>query len=291
MCPTGWTHFVSIFLEFKLVQSYLPPMETSGTFLKTNNQTRDFKALLREILVSRCKNNPAYSLRAFAKQINIEPSFLSKLISGKRRATPAVIKKVSIALGLNPQETNAYINSAKTKVKINQSQQNFQNLALDHFTVISDWYHYGILELIQVEGFESDISWIAKKLGISKFQVKDALERLERLEMVQIDENQNYSTKSVNHTTVNNEYTVAAFKKLQKQILLQALDALDNTPFELRDQSSMTMAIVPELLTEAKMRIKNFRRELCTFLEGSGQPRKEVYQLSVSLFPITKNHL
>jgi len=241
----------------------------------------DFRALLQETLVSRCKTNSAYSLRAFAKQLQLEPSFLSKLLSGKRKATPAVITKISLRLSLNPEEVQKYIGSTSARPQ-------YQNLAIDHFTMIADWYHYAILELTLVKGFQSDSNWIAKKLGIKKIEAQTALERLERLEMIKKNDRDEYENFSGNNTTVGNEFTAVAFRKLQKQILLQALHALENTPLELRDQSSMTLAIDPDLIPQAKEKIKKFRRELCTFLQENNRPKKDIYQLSVSLFPVTE---
>ncbi|MNL23447.1 hypothetical protein D3C87_1448360 [compost metagenome] len=49
----------------------------------------------------------------------------------------------------------------------------------------------------------------------------------------------------------------------------------------------MTMACDPADLPEAVKRIAAFRRELCEFLERNKKP-KEVYQLSISLFPQTQ---
>ena len=218
----------------------------------------DFRRLLQETLVARCKSNPAYSLRAFAKQLQVEPSFLSKLLSGKRNATLNVVMKIGTKLQLDPEETQTYINGIpKTRKNQNQTKaeaKNFQALAMDHFRMIADWYHYAILELTTVVGFQSDAAWVAKKLGINKIEAQSALERLVRLDMLKVNDQGNYENSSGNNTTIGNEFTAVAFHKLQKQVLLQALHALENVPMEKRDQSSMTMAIDPSLLPEAKKR-------------------------------------
>jgi uncharacterized protein (TIGR02147 family) len=251
--------------------------------LKAQPQT--FRSLLQETLVSRCKANPAYSLRAFAKHLQIEPSFLSKILSGKRPTTTATIRKLAERLNLSPEEAAPFI--SKTTQQAKAADADFQNLALDQFRMISDWYHYAILELIDVKGFESDAAWIAKKLGIKKIEAQTALERLERLEMIQKNKRGQYENTSGQNTTVGNEFTAVAFRKLQKQILLQSIEALENLDIAERDHSSMTMAIDPLLLPEAKKKIRDFRRELCAFLQENNRPKKEVFQLSLSLFPVT----
>ncbi|MGE3975681.1 MAG: DUF4423 domain-containing protein, partial [Bdellovibrionales bacterium] len=67
-----------------------------------------------------------------------------------------------------------------------------------------------------------------------------------------------------------------------------AIQALETVPMSQRDQSSMTMAIDTSLMDAAKEKIKNFRRELCDFFQKENNPRNAVYQLTISLCPLTK---
>ena len=46
----------------------------------------------------------------------------------------------------------------------------YQQLQMDTFRVISDWYHFGILELTYLKSFKSDPRWIAKALGITEIE-------------------------------------------------------------------------------------------------------------------------
>lgn len=81
--------------------------------------------------------------------------------------------------------------------------------------------------------------------------------------------------------------TSKAHREHQKQILEGAIDALENTSIEVRSQSSMTIAIDTNNLDAAKELIKNFRREMGRLLSSSSQ-LDEVYQLSISLYPLTE---
>jgi len=47
-------------------------------------------------------------------------------------------------------------------------------------------------------------------------------------------------------TTVHHQFTLPAFKTLQRGVLTKALEALDDIPFEKRDQSSMTLSFSSE---------------------------------------------
>ena len=68
-----------------------------------------------------------------------------------------------------------------------------------------------------------------------------------------------------------------ALRKMQSDLLAKAIDALEYIDPKLRDQSSITMAIDPSKLPEAKQKILEFRRSLMEFLEASNE-KTEVYR-------------
>jgi uncharacterized protein (TIGR02147 family) len=251
---------------------------------------KDFRSLLQQELIRRCRNNPRYSLRSFAKSLEISSSALTEMINGKRTITKKSIEKCGLIIGLSLDEVDAYIQSTKSpeRIAIENSQINYRQITIDQYSLISDWYHYAIIELVKIEGFKSEASWIARALGITKTEASIAIERLLRLSLLEktetgelVDTSEGYSTN------INSDLTSVGAKQFQKQILEQSIEALMTVPIEKRNHTSMTMAINPELLPEAKQRITKFRRELCAFLESKG-PKVEIYQMSLSLFPITK---
>ena len=243
-----------------------------------------FRTYLHQELARRSKSNPTYSLRAFARQLNMDSSFLSKLLSGQRSVTNKTIERLGERLGFGPNEYRTFLQPVRKQKNI-ANKPLFHELDNDMFSLIADWYHYAILELIQVNNFQANIPWVAKALGISFGQASDAVNRLKRLNMLEI-KNGEWTNISGNNTTISNRFSSQALRQLQKQILEQSIYALENTPFEQRDQSSITFCVSEDLLPEAKEKIKKFRRELMTFLE-SGKKKSKVYQLSISLFPVS----
>ena len=246
----------------------------------------DFVSYLRALLVKRCQANPAYSLRAFAKQLGVEPSFLSKLFAGKRKLTLKLIERLAAPLLLSPAEVHQFKSRLIGEPTSDAGRDSHEaNLTLDAFQVIADWYHYAILELTKIEGFEFQPAWISKKLGITVHEARDAIERLKRLEMLIWDEKKKKLKPVEQYSTATNPFTAPAFRKLQKQVLQQALVALENVPFEDRHQSSVTLAIHAPSLNFAKEKIAVFRKELSKTLQPEGKKFQEVYQFSISLFP------
>ncbi len=149
----------------------------SSEILLEKSRPTDFRQFLQSELVRRTKLNPRFSLRAFAKHLNVQSGFLSKLLLGQRRITPAVIERFGPKLGLNLQEIEAYQKISRGE----ESSLDFRQISYDSFQMISDWYHFAILELASIEEFDPHPRWISDKLGISLAEAKDATERLIRL--------------------------------------------------------------------------------------------------------------
>jgi uncharacterized protein (TIGR02147 family) len=163
----------------------------------------------------------------------------------------------------------------------------YRQLAHDTFEVVSAWYHFAILELIRVDGFEPKPKWIAVRLGISAVEATAAVERLVRVGLLAVSPEGRWPEANDERLTVITPGESArAQRLLQRQILEKAIEALERVPISRRDQTTITMAIDVARLAEAKERIKKFRRSLAKFLSRAPM-RQEVYNLSVSLYPVT----
>ena len=254
-----------------------------------NIYSSELRLWLQSKFNEKCKQNPRYSLRAFAKLLEMDPSSVSQILSGKRKVSRVLTLKILDFLDAHPLERKNILSNSLDSVsnkKTDNVDKNYQQITLDAFAVISDWEHYAILDLTFVEGFSSSPAWIAKSLGITVTEVKSAIERLLRLELLERKNGQLVKTKNF-LTNYEEGFTSAGLKKLQRQILQKALDAIEQTPQEEKDITSMTMAINPKKLPQAKQIIKQFRRDLCEFLEEGKRTR--VYHLGIQLYPVSKN--
>lgn len=250
-----------------------------------------FRMFLQNELVARCKRNPGYSLRAFAKTLQLSSSALSAMLNGKRPITEGMKLRLGLALGLDPKEISKLRSQPdrRTKKKIDQvpGSVEIQQLTLDTFAIISDWYHYAILELTKVKDFQPDKAWISKALGITRSEANIAIERLVRVGLLDTDLPQwKDLSENGNVTNIDPQLTSAGSKQLQRQILEKSIEALQTLPLEKRNHTSITVAINPKDIPLAKEKIKTFRRELAEFFEGNPD-LQEVYHLSLSLYPVT----
>lgn len=238
----------------------------------TEGERRKFRLWLQQCFTERCKRNPRYSLRAFARNLEVDPSTLSQVLSGKRALSKVAMETWASKLSARAQDL--------------QFLSSYVPMQVDTFAAISDWYHYALLELTCVSGFEDDPKWIAKRLSITVEEAKAARDRLLRLGLLLPEAGS--VVKSARHMTnaglVN---TSAAHRELQRQVVGKALHAIDDCAREEKDITSMTMAIDITQIDKARELIRKFRHDMCELLE-EGDPSR-VYNLAIQLYPVSQN--
>ena len=242
---------------------------------------------LENILAEKIKKNPQFSLRAFARLVDVSPAVLSRILSGKRKLTFNLATRIADALVLGPIERETlysfFLNTVEEKT---EEEKNQKELSIDCFNAMKEWYHYGITQLLYLESFKEDSKWIAKMLSITEMEAKMAIDRLLRLEILDRDENEKlYRTAA--HLSTTTDIASAGIRHFQKQILEKSIESLERDDLLERDITSITIAINEDRLSEAKLEIKKFRLKMAEFL-GTGE-KTRVYNLGVHLIPLSKS--
>jgi uncharacterized protein (TIGR02147 family) len=260
------------------------------------NEYDDYRHYLRDVLEDRSRRNQSYSLRAFARDLGMSAARLSEVLNHKKGLSVEAGSHIAEALGLNRKETqylcdlvqlrHARSESARkiasARIKC-QSVKEPKQLADDIFYVISEWYHFAILELTFIDGFKSDVKWIARSLLISQAKAKLATNRLIRLGLLQ--KVKGTLVKTDKYLTTSDGIPSEAIRHLTRQLLQKAGDALEVQPIDDRDFSTVTMAIDKNRIPEAKRIIADCRRALIDLLESGCQT--DLYCFSAQLFRIS----
>jgi len=242
------------------------------------------KELLQREFIHRCRKNSAYSLRAFAQFLEVDPSLLSKLLRGQRAISNENALRFAGKLGIKPSELKGLMKEKKVTSKA--PLKDFNQLTDDQFAFLSDWYHFAIIELVKTKSFIPDEKFIAKRLNIHIAEARTAVERLCRMNFIEITE-VGWIIKEANNTWYNGKMTNEPRRLLQRQLTEKSLQALDRVAFSERDHSSLTVAVSKERMPEFKEILTEFRRSLNHFFQESDEC-DEVYQLTVALFPLTE---
>jgi uncharacterized protein (TIGR02147 family) len=263
-------------------------MKPSNSTLENSNP-QQFRLFLQQELLRRCEKNRSYSLRAFARSLDINVATLSTILSGKRAITARTIEKLGGLLELNPGEIQNFCAALKPDSEVLETAEpNYLQLALDTFIAVSDWYHDAILELTHLRSFRPQPSWIAKVLGISVNEVNVAVERLVRLKLLSTESKTWRDLSHANEIGTGPLETSSALRKYQRQILELSLQSLEGTSRENRDHTSTTLTMRQKDLPEIKKLIRKFRKQVALTLRRNKTEHDQVYQLAVSIFPLTK---
>jgi uncharacterized protein (TIGR02147 family) len=233
--------------------------------------------LLKNSYLARAGRNPSYSLRAFARDLQLSPSHLSRILNCKKKLSLRRAIEIANLLDFSPETKREFLGSV-TDFLLKKTQRVPTGLAPDNlelfkieveqFKFLREWYHAAILEVISLEDFIPKYSWVAKQLGITPRQVLGAVSRLERLGLLIITPTEWKRTRR--HFVISPQIASGAIRAYHTQMIEKGLIHLKTQPdesFEVRDVTGTTMAIDPKDFLEITRRIKNFRHSLMKFVD------------------------
>lgn len=237
------------------------------------------KLLLARFVRGRAKN-PNYSLRAFAQSLGQSSSAISEFLRGKRRISQSLALKILERGKFSEAEVAELCSCFET-----ERSRRSERVVLDseRFRMISEWHHFAILSLLETEGRPTD-AVIAKRLGVPEQKVKKALGLLHRLQMIERRADGRFHPTG--YFASADGVSDAAIRRSHFGDAKLAQEALQRLPVELRDFTSLTFAADPANLPKARKLIRDFRDRLCRLMENGA--KKEVYKLTIQLFPLTK---
>jgi len=266
---------------------------------KNKNPSQSFHInILNEEFSRRVEKNTRYSMRAFAKQLEIHPSALSRILAGKQRMSTGSALTISNKIGLSGDTCRLFLQSVIEEqksvdvaelgaaVEMPDLKVHPHKISEENYAIIAQLMCLALRELMMTIDFKPDPKWIAERLGLSVDQVQQYIKTLLEAGLMEEKDGQ-YVYKDRHLTAVNPQSSSAVRQNLQNEILVKATESLHKDPFDRRAHYGMTMAINPERLETANKMILDFLETLCDFLEVG--ERKEVYQLAVQLFPLTKS--
>lgn len=68
-----------------------------------------YRELLQRELIARCRRNPAYSSRAFSRDIGVSPGFLSQVIHGRKKLNEDRATRIASALEWPDEKTDLFV--------------------------------------------------------------------------------------------------------------------------------------------------------------------------------------
>lgn len=234
--------------------------------------------------------NLRYSLRAFAKHLEIDPSSLSKVMNGKRHLPTSKARDVAEKLFDKERDIVSFYKKVFHEEKDGRKTicripvEEYQLTEKDHFKIIADWEYFAILNVITIDGFDHTIPWIARRLGLPLDRTHEVVAHLIQTGLLSHQDGKYVRYQKNLNTT--EEVSSKAIQEAHRQILKLASDSLTKFSVDQRGFYTTTVVSNPQKISEAKKMALAFKNRLIKFLE-SDSDKSEVYQVSINLFPLT----
>jgi uncharacterized protein (TIGR02147 family) len=263
---------------------------------------KSYRQALQQVLSRRLSVNPRYSLRAFARDLKISPSFLSQVLGGKRGLTLAKATDIFCTLEFSPTEKKLLMleiqkeqkRSDKKKAVVQKQIDTAVQLTgaytfeTDEFDRLSQWYVIAILQLLRMKDAprknkDQFCGWAAAKLGINIELVDTTLGELMGRKMISKEK----AGLTAIHDTVwtSNQVPSGAIRSFHKQMIDKAKTAIEMQSVNDRFLQSIQFPVLKTSLPEIQSDILKFRNQM---LRKHGRTATEdadtVYGLNLQLF-------
>lgn len=235
--------------------------------------------LLKKEYDKRKLKNTSYSLRSFARFLEVDQSVLSKVLTRQRNFSFTTWDKCLTKLEVDP--------SIKDKIYQDWDKENAPEGVCDNnLQLLNSWKCWAVIEFLKVNSFSSH-KQIADNLGIQIDEVNEIVSYLIEQKFLSKEEGE-YVLLRPDNQWFSKTNTSADRRQLQKQFLKISMDSIDVVPLDKRFHGSLTMAIDPRDLPKLNEQMEKVIRKLGKYAnKGSA---KEVYQVTVSLFPLKGNY-
>lgn len=234
--------------------------------------SQNFLNFLRSEYDRRLTRNSKYSQRAFARDLGISKSLLHDVFHEKKSMSFKTMKSVASQLGLKDTELSTIVDDSRSSM----SQQEFSQ--------ISNWYYYAILSLAKIPNTPADPSIIARRLGLQESEVVEALQTLEKMNL--IDTQNGRLVRQSSSLSADWKVPSIYLKHFHSQNLSRAERAMFNAPFEAREINSLTVALSKNQYLKIKKQLSSFQKKIMKTLDESSEA-EHVYTFAFQLFPQT----
>ncbi|MNL26258.1 hypothetical protein D3C87_1477750 [compost metagenome] len=260
----------------------------------------DCRYYLQNELMERVKRRPHYSLRAFARDLEVSPAALSGFLNGRIQLSTARVSEISKKMKLSLSHVSHWLDlieakSGKTAKAKREAELRIQQriskskkyIDPDLFEMISRWEALALLELL---GFEKRFSTdeMASYLGLKKTQVGTLLKTLLRLNLIYW--NTDRWSPLEEDSFVGNDIPSEAIRHFHGQILKKAAKALKEQTLDQREFRSTIFSMRKKDLPQLKRDLNQFWIDQ---IAKYAMPNKNdaVYCFSTQLFDLLEEDI
>jgi uncharacterized protein (TIGR02147 family) len=271
---------------------YVPRRVKTSALGERPSVPETFRQFLQGELGRRCRDNPQYSMRAFARFLRTDHATLSQVLRGKRRATATTIRRLGARLDLAHTRVERFVEAERSGgARISGTPVDIagvRELTSETLDAIADWHDWAILELMRVQSFVPDARWIARVLDCSLDEVQLAIHRLVRFGFLEMTGRRQWVDRTGNVLQTSDQFARVAVERLAAQLHQLSLRVARASGSHRWTQTATTIAVSAATVPAVIARLAQVRAEIVTLLERE-PARDAVYHLAISFIPITES--
>jgi len=263
----------------------------------------DHTAYVRQELELRQKRRMQYSMRAFARDLEISPSFLCEFLAGRQGVSKARAAWISDKIKLSEDQRehfwdmlqarfapSVHIKSASAYRVQQRAKSPTSHLSLERFHLIADWYHFALLELLELPNAPTDNEALAKLLDISALEVEGAIRRLELLGLLTVtqDGDQRSFKTTTQLTTVGEEISNQAIQASHQQMLRMQADAVERKPFSQRENLSVSFSVAQKDWPAMRKEMQKAMMDVVSKFNGTTEPKDQVVAMAMQMITLVE---
>lgn len=156
------------------------------------------------------------------------------------------------------------------------------------FSMLREWHHLVIKEMVGSPGFREDPKWIADALGkkITEFQAAHSLKKMQEIGILDRDASGKLRVKS-DLTETSHDIPSRDIRSHQKEMIQRALEAMEERPMQERFFNTLTLKVDPARLAELREMLLECVRKLNSDFSSSNT--NSVHQINIQFFEHTNS--
>nr|BFD69071.1 hypothetical protein HAGR004_40930 [Bdellovibrio sp. HAGR004] len=259
-----------------------------------------YRTILNEVFRERSLANSSYSLRAFARDIQIAPSTISEILNGKKGLSPKLARSVAQSLRLPDWEVEYFCdlvtqehaksprvrNEAKQRLKEKRQENKLHILNQNAMRSLTSWIDLAVLEVTHLSEFQGSASWISKKLNVEESIVRDSVKRLVDSRLLEINDKsgawRDVSPLFSSTDGINSE----SIRKFHRSVLNLALKNLEIPDVNARSVKSVVFSVSEENGLKAQRILNEAILKIVALADQKHQKRSDVMCFSGQLFSL-----
>lgn len=260
---------------------------------------------LRDHWLKKKQKNPQFSIRAWAKSMNMTShSLLHQMLYGTRSIPKKYLQTIVKSLELGPKEVEYLenlinIQKAKTvdeksfyleKIKYQHKESSAVFKEVENFEMVRNPLHFFILEVVSLKKRSLNVELIKKRLNFNYTteEIHRALDTLINLGLM-VKVGQDEYAKVHKTLFTKNDVPSRALKDYHKKMADLGKIAIDEQDVNAREFSGMTFNINKSDMNTAKAMLREFREKFVERFETRECEGDQTYHLQMNFFGITKD--